>query len=112
MNNLLNEISFVEYKSSSLLQMKQGDLTPIYVELTGAKKSLKNTNQELAQLILINSDNNVSYKEEVQVNQGRLYFQIKETLPVGRYYIEVKHEGRIYPSTNTHGIQINASASI
>lgn len=112
MGNLLNEIKFVEYAGATTLQMKQGDLTPIYIELIGVKKTLRNTSSSTAQVYLINMDNIVEYKKEVNVSLGQLKLVIENNLPVGKYYIEINHEGRIYPSNNSHNIQVNASADL
>ncbi|MEB6232632.1 hypothetical protein [Mammaliicoccus sciuri] len=112
MSNLLNEIKFVEYIGTSTLQMKQGDLTPIYIELIGVKKTLRNTSPSTAQVFLISTDNSVAYKKEAEVSLGQLKLIIEKTLPVGRYHIEINHEGRIYPSNNSHNIQVNASADL
>lgn len=112
MNNLLNELKFVGYNNTSSVQMKQGDLTPIFIELLGVKKSLKNTSKEKANLYLINEDNKVKFNKEFDVTVGQIKLVIDKVLPAGRYLIEVKHEGRIYPSLNTHSIQINTSADV
>lgn len=79
--------------------LKSGDVTSIFgFEILGADgKCMEITG--VGKLTLSN-DETVALYQDVTVENGRFSFSMGNTVATGTYYLEIKLDGRIFPSNN------------
>ena len=79
--------------------LKSGDVTSIFgFEILGAdgkRMELSGTGK-----LTLSNDETVALYQDVTVGNGRFSFSMGNTVATGTYYLEIKLDGRIFPSNN------------
>lgn len=79
--------------------LKSGDVTSIFgFEILGAdgkRMELSGTGK-----LTLSNDETVALYQDVTVENGRFSFSMGNTVATGTYYLEIKLDGRIFPSNN------------
>lgn len=79
--------------------LKSGDVTSVFgFEILGAdgrRMELSGTGK-----LTLSNDETVALYQDVTVENGRFSFSMGNTVATGTYYLEIKLDGRIFPSNN------------
>lgn len=79
--------------------LKSGDVTSVFgFEILGAdgkRMELSGTGK-----LTLSNDETVALYQDVTVGNGRFSFSMGNTVATGTYYLEIKLDGRIFPSNN------------
>lgn len=107
--NTISNLKFKDFQETKVIQMKQGDTSPIAIQLDRAPSILNN---EKATIYLSNNKGVVMFKGDFAVYKGVVAFVINTVLPTGSYSLQVNYLGKKYPSIDSYYILINPSADI
>lgn len=108
--NTVSNLKFKDFNDSKVIQIKQGDTTPIAVKLDNSPSMIQS--KEKATIYLSNKDKNVVFKNEFEVNKGVVTFFVNQVLPAGIYSLQINYLGKKYPSVDSYYLRINPSADI
>ena len=109
-SNTVSNLKFKDFNDSKVIQIKQGDTTPIAVKIDNSPSM--NQSKEKATIYLSNKDKNVVFKNEFEVNKGIVTFFVNQVLPAGIYSLQINYLGKKYPSVDSYYLRINPSADI
>ncbi len=111
----INNIIFVNFKEDKAIKIKQGDRSPIAIQLLQTHNPfslLGNSTSGDAEVYLSDKYNRVIYSSTCKVKSSKLVFVISNVLPVGSYYIEIEFNNKKFPSDKSHKIEITRSADV
>ncbi|MBF0793438.1 collagen-like protein [Mammaliicoccus lentus] len=108
--NTVSNLKFKDFNDSKVIQIKQGDTTPIAVKLDNSPSMIQS--KEKATIYLSNKDKNVVFKNQFEVNKGVVTFFVNQVLPANTYSLQINYLGKKYPSVDSYYLRINPSADI
>lgn len=108
--NTVSNLKFKDFNDSKVIQIKQGDTTPIAVKLDNSPSMIQS--KEKATIYLSNKDKNIVFKNQFEVHKGVVTFFVNQVLPAGIYSLQINYLGKKYPSVDSYYLHINPSADI